>query len=131
MIDFVGAPLRRPGADGRARRASSASTELLHRQTGALSGGQKRRLSVALAFVGRPRLVLLDEPTTGLDVDARRTLWEALRRQHAAGATVVLTSHYLEEIEALAERVVVDRRTAACSPTTRWRPCSVGRCCAG
>ncbi len=81
--------------------------ELLRRQTGSLSGGQKRRLSVALAFVGRPRLVLLDEPTTGLDVDARRALWAAIRRQHASGATVVVTSHYLEEIEALAERVIV------------------------
>jgi ABC-2 type transport system ATP-binding protein len=80
---------------------------LLRRQTGSLSGGQKRRLSVALAFVGRPKLVLLDEPTTGLDVDARRTLWEAVRRQQDAGATIVVTSHYLEEIEALAERVVV------------------------
>ena len=81
--------------------------QLLKRQTGALSGGQKRRLSVALAFAGKPRLVLLDEPTTGLDVDARRTLWAAVRRQHDAGATIVVTSHYLEEIEALAERVVV------------------------
>jgi len=82
-------------------------TELLRRQCGSLSGGQKRRLAVALAFVGRPRLVLLDEPTTGLDVDARRTLWAAIRRQHEAGATVVVTSHYLEEIEALAQRVIV------------------------
>jgi ABC-2 type transport system ATP-binding protein len=82
-------------------------TELLRRQCGSLSGGQKRRLAVALAFVGRPRLVLLDEPTTGLDVDARRTLWSAIRRQHDAGATVVVTSHYLEEIEALAQRVIV------------------------
>lgn len=82
-------------------------TDLLKRQTGALSGGQRRRVSVALAFVGRPKLVLLDEPTTGLDVDARHTLWAALRRQHEAGSTVVVTSHYLEEIEALAERVVV------------------------
>ena len=77
------------------------------RQTGALSGGQKRRLAVALALVGRPRLVLLDEPTTGLDVEARHELWSALRSFHAEGATVVVTSHYLEEIEALAERVVV------------------------
>ena len=81
--------------------------DLLRRQTGSLSGGQKRRVSVALAFVGAPRLVLLDEPTTGLDVDARRVLWEAIRAQHDAGVTVVVTSHYLEEIEALAERVVV------------------------
>jgi len=77
------------------------------KQTGALSGGQQRRLAVALAFVGRPRLVVLDEPTTGLDVGARRTLWDAIRTFHADGGTVLLTSHYLEEIEALAERVVV------------------------
>lgn len=82
-------------------------TELADRQTGALSGGQKRRLAVALSLVGRPRLVLLDEPTTGLDVEARHILWQALRDYHADGATVIVTSHYLEEIEALAERVVV------------------------
>ncbi|WP_299037634.1 ABC transporter ATP-binding protein [uncultured Pseudokineococcus sp.] len=81
--------------------------ELRRRQTGGLSGGQKRRLAVALAFVGRPRLVLLDEPTTGLDVDARHDLWDAVREYHRGGGTVVLTSHYLEEVEALAERVVV------------------------
>ena len=81
--------------------------DLVGRQTGGLSGGQKRRLAVALALVGRPRLVLLDEPTTGLDVEARHILWQALREYHADGATVLLTSHYLEEIEALAQRVVV------------------------
>ncbi|MEU4545866.1 ABC transporter ATP-binding protein [Nonomuraea dietziae] len=77
------------------------------RQVGGLSGGQKRRLAVALAFAGRPRIVFLDEPTTGLDVEARRALWEGIRAFHAEGGTVVLTSHYLEEVEALAERVVV------------------------
>ncbi|WP_434742506.1 ABC transporter ATP-binding protein [Micromonospora sp. SH-82] len=82
-------------------------TDLVRRQTGGLSGGQRRRLAVALAFVGRPRLVLLDEPTTGLDVEARHVLWEAVRAFHADGGTVLLTSHYLEEIEALAQRVVV------------------------
>jgi ABC-2 type transport system ATP-binding protein len=81
--------------------------EFARRQTGGLSGGQKRRLAVALAFVGRPRLVFLDEPTTGLDVEARRGLWEGIRSFHAEGGTVVLSSHYLEEIEALAQRVVV------------------------
>jgi ABC-2 type transport system ATP-binding protein len=80
---------------------------LERRQTGGLSGGQKRRLGVAVAFVGRPDLVLLDEPTTGLDVEARHALWDAVRRYHQGGGTVVLTSHYLEEVEALAERVVV------------------------
>jgi ABC-2 type transport system ATP-binding protein len=82
-------------------------TDLVRRQTGGLSGGQRRRLAVALAFVGRPRIVFLDEPTTGLDVDARRALWDGIRAFHADGGTVVLTSHYLEEVEALAERVVV------------------------
>ncbi|MFG2045446.1 ABC transporter ATP-binding protein [Dactylosporangium sp. NPDC048998] len=81
--------------------------EVARRQTGGLSGGQKRRLAVALAFVGRPRLVFLDEPTTGLDVQARRALWDAVRAFADDGGTVVLTSHYLEEIEALADRVVV------------------------
>ena len=106
VIDFVGGhfPDRLP----REELAEMFGLEtLLRRQTGSLSGGQKRRLSVALAFAGRPKLVLLDEPTTGLDVDARHTLWAALRDRHRAGATIVVTSHYLEEIEALAQRVVV------------------------
>jgi ABC-2 type transport system ATP-binding protein len=106
VIDFVGAHF--PDRIGTAELADEFGfADLLRRQCGALSGGQKRRVAVALAFVGSPRLVLLDEPTTGLDVDARHALWDAVRRQHARGATVVVTSHYLEEIEALAERVVV------------------------
>ncbi|MDQ7879976.1 ABC transporter ATP-binding protein [Microbacterium sp. QXD-8] len=106
VIDYVGGHFgdRVPTAE---LAAEFGLDELLRRQCGSLSGGQKRRLAVGLAFVGRPRLVLLDEPTTGLDVDGRRALWEAIRRQHRVGATVVVTSHYLEEIEALAERVVV------------------------
>ncbi|GAB3547842.1 ABC-2 type transport system ATP-binding protein [Actinopolyspora lacussalsi] len=82
-------------------------SELARRQAGSLSGGQQRRLSVALAFVGDPALVVLDEPTTGLDVAARNSLWEALRHHHQRGTTLLLTSHYLAEIEALAERIVV------------------------
>ncbi|MET0433806.1 MAG: ABC transporter ATP-binding protein [Cellulomonas sp.] len=81
--------------------------DLARRQTGGLSGGQRRRLAVALSLVGRPRVVLLDEPTTGLDVEARHVLWDALRDYQSGGATVIVTSHYLEEIEALARRVVV------------------------
>ena len=88
VIDFVGAhyPERVPAGELAERFGFS---ELLRRQTGALSGGQRRRLSVALAFVGRPRLVLLDEPTTGLDVDGRRELWDAIRSQRGQGASVV------------------------------------------
>lgn len=81
--------------------------DLAERQTGGLSGGQKRRLAVALAFVGRPRLVLLDEPTTGLDIDARRALWRVVREEVKAGRSILLTTHYLEEAEALADHVVV------------------------
>ncbi|NTW42267.1 MAG: ABC transporter ATP-binding protein, partial [Cellulomonadaceae bacterium] len=106
VVDFVGRHYADPlPAD--ALLDTFGLADLARRQTGALSGGQKRRLAVALALAGRPDLVLLDEPTTGLDVDARHVLWEALRRFHAQGVTVLVTSHYLEEIEALAERVVV------------------------
>ena len=77
------------------------------RQAGGLSGGERRRLSVALAFAGRPRAVFLDEPTTGLDVEARRSLWQELEQYAAAGGTILLTTHYLEEAEALATRVAL------------------------
>jgi ABC-2 type transport system ATP-binding protein len=104
VVDFVRAHY--PDPLGRAEVLDRfGMSDLVKRQTGGLSGGQKRRLAVALAFVGR--IVFLDEPTTGLDVEARRALWEGIRVFHADGGTVVLTSHYLEEIEALAERVVV------------------------
>lgn len=82
-------------------------TGLRSKQCGGLSGGQQRRLLVALALVGRPDLVVLDEPTTGLDVEAREALWAALAEYQRGGGTLLLTSHYLAEIEALADRVVV------------------------
>src|SRR5690554_899153 len=80
---------------------------LLGRRYGALSGGQQRRVQFALAVCGRPRLLFLDEPTTGLDIEARQGLWRGLRALVAEGASVLLTTHYLEEAEALADRVVV------------------------
>lgn len=80
---------------------------LLERRYGRLSGGQQRRVQFALAVCGRPRVLFLDEPTTGLDIDARQRLWRAIRELVADGAGVVLTTHYLEEAEALADRVVV------------------------
>jgi ABC-2 type transport system ATP-binding protein len=76
----------------------------------ALSGGQKQRLSLALALVGRPRLVFLDEPTAGMDPQARRATWEIVRSLRADGVTVMLTTHFMEEAEELADRVaIVDR----------------------
>ncbi|MEQ4301318.1 ABC transporter ATP-binding protein [Plantactinospora sp. B6F1] len=76
-------------------------------RTHTLSGGQKRRLDVALGIIGRPELLFLDEPTTGFDPEARRGFWELIRDLAAAGTTIVLTTHYLDEAEALADRVAV------------------------
>jgi ABC-2 type transport system ATP-binding protein len=74
-----------------------------------LSGGMRRRLLLARALVHRPRLVILDEPTAGVDVELRMDLWEYIRRLHAHGTTILLTTHYLEEAEALCERVAFIR----------------------
>jgi len=72
-----------------------------------LSGGQQQRLSLALALVGRPELVFLDEPTSGMDPQARRGTWEIIRELRSDGVTVVLTTHFLDEAEQLADTVVV------------------------
>ncbi len=80
---------------------------LLDRRYGKLSGGQQRRVQFALAICGNPQLLFLDEPTTGLDIDARQGLWKAVRELVSAGSAVLLTTHYLEEAEALADRVAV------------------------
>ena len=77
------------------------------RRCGKLSGGQKRRLDVALGVVGNPELIFLDEPTTGLDPVGRRQAWGLVRQLTALGKTVLLTTHYLDEAEALADRVGV------------------------
>jgi ABC-2 type transport system ATP-binding protein len=74
-----------------------------------LSGGQKRRLDLGLALVGDPDLVFLDEPTTGFDPAARRAAWEMIRSLRLLGKTVLLTTHYLDEAEQLADRVAVMR----------------------
>lgn len=80
---------------------------LMERRYGRLSGGQQRRVQFALAICGRPHLLFLDEPTTGLDIEARASLWQVIRRMIDEGCAVVLTTHYLEEAEALADRVAV------------------------
>ena len=72
-----------------------------------LSGGQKQRFTVAASLVNDPEVVILDEPTTGLDPQARHNLWELIRRIHSSGTTVVLTTHYMEEAEALCHRVAI------------------------
>ena len=101
---------------------------------GTLSGGQRRRLDVALGILGRPDLLFLDEPTTGFDPEARRHFWELVRGVQAEGTTILLTTHYLDEAAALADRVVVivDGRVVEtatpstlggrlrCGATVRW-----------
>jgi len=72
-----------------------------------LSGGQRRRLDVALGIIGNPELIFLDEPTTGFDPEARRAFWSLIKSLRSDGATIVLTTHYLDEAEALADRVAV------------------------
>jgi ABC-2 type transport system ATP-binding protein len=83
---------------------------LAQRPYGKLSGGQKRQVQFALAICGRPELLFLDEPTVGLDVQAREALWKVVRELKHEGCSIVLTTHYLEEAEALADRVAVMAR---------------------
>jgi ABC-2 type transport system ATP-binding protein len=83
-----------------------------------LSGGQRRRLDFALALVGDPELIFLDEPTTGFDPEARRAAWETIRSLRDLGKTIVLTTHYLDEAQELADRVAIlkDGRVLAIGP---------------
>lgn len=84
--------------------------DFVDQRVGSLSGGQRRRLDLAVAVIGRPRVLFLDEPTTGFDPSARRNAWELVRSLHADGTTILLTTHYLEEAEFLADRVGVISR---------------------
>ena len=82
-------------------------TEKAHSRVRTLSGGQQRRLDVALGIVGDPELIFLDEPTTGFDPSARRGAWELVRNLRSLGKTIVLTTHYMDEAQNLADRIVV------------------------
>jgi len=83
------------------------TASLAKRPYGKLSGGQKRQVQFAIAMCGNPKLLFLDEPTVGLDVQARKLMWATLRQLVEQGSSIVLTTHYLEEAEALADRVMV------------------------
>jgi ABC-2 type transport system ATP-binding protein len=123
------------GQDRRAaRRAAAAVIEQLGladvagRRSATYSGGQRRRLDLGASLVGAPRLLLLDEPTTGLDPAGRREVWEAVRGLAAAGTDILLTTHYLEEADELAKHVVViDHGRTVASGTTAELKASVGR----
>jgi len=122
MVDLAASYYPRPR--GVAETLALTRTEgLAARPYGKLSGGQKRQAQFAVALAGRPRLLFLDEPTTGLDLAAREAMWETLRRLVADGTSIVLTTHYLEEAEALADRVavLVQGRLAACGTVDQIR----------
>jgi ABC-2 type transport system ATP-binding protein len=108
-VDVYGSPYSRRRAVGEVVELVGLTPQLGQRIR-TLSGGQRRRLDLALGIVGHPDLLFLDEPTTGFDPSARRTAWELVRSFGSGGSTVLLTTHYLEEAEHLADRVGVIAR---------------------
>jgi len=106
QIDLVASYYPEPMTPAAAMEMTN-TTALAKRPYGKLSGGQKRQVQFAVAVCGRPRLLFLDEPTVGLDIQARKLMWATLRQLVEQGSSIVLTTHYLEEAEALADRVVV------------------------
>lgn len=103
-------------------------TEKRDARTTDLSGGQRRRLDVALGIIGRPKVLFLDEPTTGFDPEARRQFWALIEALKSEGTTILLTTHYLEEAEALADRVAIIAagRVLACDVPQRLGGRTVG-----
>jgi ABC-2 type transport system ATP-binding protein len=102
--------------------------EVADRRSGGYSGGQRRRLDLGASLVGAPRLLLLDEPTTGLDPAGRIEVWDAVRGLASAGTDILLTTHYLDEADELADHVVViDHGRAIASGTIGDLKASVGR----
>jgi ABC-2 type transport system ATP-binding protein len=117
-----------------ARRSASAVidglglAEVADRRSATYSGGQRRRLDLGASLVGAPRLLLLDEPTTGLDPAGRREVWDAVRDLAAAGTDILLTTHYLDEADELADHVVViDHGRTVASGTLGELKASIGR----
>ncbi|HEY6348844.1 MAG TPA: ABC transporter ATP-binding protein [Candidatus Angelobacter sp.] len=106
QIDLVASYYPAPMTPATAMEMTN-TTALAGRPYGKLSGGQKRLVQFAVAMCGRPKLLFLDEPTVGLDVQARKLMWATLRQLVEQGSSIVLTTHYLEEAEALADRVMV------------------------
>ena len=87
--------------------AQAGISDLADRRVEKLSGGQRQRVRYALAIVGRPDLLVLDEPTVAMDVEARRAFWASVRTDAAAGRTVIFATHYLDEADAVADRIVL------------------------
>ena len=117
FLPVVEVVLNQAGYFGVPRKEARSRTEMLLRKLGLwdrrdtemrlLSGGMKRRLMIARALVHRPRLVILDEPTAGVDIEIRRTMWGFMREINAEGTTIILTTHYLEEAESLCRHLAI------------------------
>jgi ABC-2 type transport system ATP-binding protein len=123
-----GLPKDEREARGRELLARVGLTEAAARKVGGYSGGMKRRLDLALALVHRPRLLFLDEPTTGLDPQSRAALWDEVRRLAGDGVTVFLTTQYLEEADALADRVgIIDNGKIVAEGTPTELKAAIGR----
>jgi len=99
--------LKDPGAIADALLARFALTEAGARRAGTYSGGMRRRLDISMSLIGDPPVVFLDEPTTGLDPEARREVWQSVRELARGGTTVLLTTQYLDEAEHLADRIAI------------------------
>lgn len=99
--------LRNPGAVADALLGRFSVTDAGARAAGTYSGGMRRRLDIAMSLVGDPRVIFLDEPTTGLDPEARREVWDTVRSLADGGTTVLLTTQYLDEAERLADRIAI------------------------
>ena len=104
---LYGVPKAKAAADGQRLFEQLDLSGLWRRQCKTLSGGQRRRLDIVMGLIHNPKLIFLDEPTTGLDPQARANLWEHIRHLRSRGATIFLTTHYLDEADALCDRILV------------------------
>lgn len=104
---FYGVPRAQALARAEAELRRSQLWDKAHGMSRALSGGMKRRLMIARAMMTRPRLLILDEPTAGVDIEIRRGMWRTLREINASGTTIILTTHYLEEAESLCRNLAI------------------------
>jgi ABC-2 type transport system ATP-binding protein len=104
---FYGVPRREAAERAEAELRAAQLWDKAHVMSRTLSGGMKRRLMIARAMMTRPRLLILDEPTAGVDIEIRRGMWRALREINAAGTTIILTTHYLEEAESLCRNLAI------------------------
>jgi ABC-2 type transport system ATP-binding protein len=122
LLELQAALYHIPSKDSKARIAQLIDLlgmqEWIDTKTGTYSGGMKKRLDLAAGLLHQPDVLVLDEPTVGLDIESRVVVWEFLRKLRAEGTTVLLTSHYLEEVDALADRVaIIDRGKVIASGT--------------